>query len=399
MDDERSNIAHLLRRVTFGPLPGQVDELAGGGYAGALERVLSAPPLGAFPDPGTTGDIAQSWMQWMRRPDAGLHEKMTWFWHGHLTTSIDAVANPTMLYRQHLLMRDHALGNVRELVRSITVDPAMLQYLSGDGSTADAPNENYSRELLELFTLGRGSYTQADVRAGSRALAGWSVGETGAAASFDAQSGYSGSLTYLGRTGVKGVDGVVEAIFEHPSCAPWIAARVHRFLAGVEPTPARRTELSGVLRDSGYEVRPLVEAIVRHPSFLGFTRNRPRFPVEWVTAATAALDIDTGADIAAALGQRPYSPPNVAGWPPGDRWLSATAALARSDVALGAAPLDGVAASADPVAAALDRCSLTDVSASTLATIRQAVGSATDPGARARLAMGLAVLSPEFCLA
>ena len=144
-----------------------------------LEWALDAAPLPSDPEEGIGEDdydaLLNGWIRQLRHPEAALHERLTWFWHGHLTTSTDKASFVPALWRQQRLLRRHALGNFRDLLRDITTDAAMLVYLDGDGSVADAPNENFSRELMELFTLGRGSYGEADVRAGARALAGWSV--------------------------------------------------------------------------------------------------------------------------------------------------------------------------------------------------------------------------------
>ena len=160
MSDDKPTIAHLLRRSGFGPHPGQVEALLPLGYAGALAAVLAAPPLRPeAPAFGTKDDgrvLVSWWLKVMSDPLAGLHEKMVWFWHGHLTSSLDK-AEPVSVWRQHQLLRSHALGNLRTLLQEITVDAAMLGWLDGDGSQAEAPNENYARELMELFALGRDS--------------------------------------------------------------------------------------------------------------------------------------------------------------------------------------------------------------------------------------------------
>jgi uncharacterized protein (DUF1800 family) len=148
------------------------------------------------------------------------------------------------------------------------------------------------------------------------------------------------------------------------------------------------------------QVAPLVAAILRSPDFRHSVHARPRFPVEWATAAQAALGQDTSGDLAPALGQTPFAPPNVAGWPPGERWLSGGASLARAQVAIAAEPVAAIVDAADPVAAALRHCGLASVSPETEAAIRHAAGKVGDDRtAAARIALGLTVLSPEFALA
>jgi uncharacterized protein (DUF1800 family) len=384
--------------VSFGPLPGQVEELAAGGVARAIESVLGAEALPPFDAPTKSDDdIATSWIKQMQDGRSCLAEKITWFWHGHFTSSVNQVDDVRMLYRQYMLLRRHALGDFRQMAQEITVDPAMLIYLNGDGSTGESPNENYGRELMELFVLGRGSYSQADVRAAARGLAGWSVQD--GEAKFDPEAAHRGELTFLGRTGRFDARIVVDTVCDHPSCAPYIATRLHRYLAGAYPSPERRDQLARVFRDSGLNIGTLVAAILRHPSFLESRLNRPRYPVEWVTAATAALGAPASLEACTALGQVPFDPPNVAGWPSGQRWLAPGPALARASLAVTAPVVDEIAAAPDPVAAALARCSLYEVGATTQAALQRAAAATSDPAKRAAGLLALAVASPEFALA
>lgn len=420
MVDDRALVAHLLRRTSFGPRPGAVDELAAAGVDAAVDAVLAAEPL----DPGepSLDDDSEDdydrpvrhWLALMCRPEAGLHEKLTWFWHGHLTSSYEKVDSWPMMWQQHLLLREHALGNFRDLLQAVTVDPAMLVYLDGDGSSADAPNENHSRELMELFALGRGQYSQADVAAGAVALSGWWVDWDAATAELDPEAAPSGPVTYLGRE-VTDAAAVVDAVCDHPACPGHVVGALHRFLAGVEPEPARRAELARLFADSGLEIRPVVEAIVRHPSFLERRLNRPRYPVEWVVAAIAALgydddtlaehDTDVGMlayEICGSLNQTPFYPPNVAGWPPGPRWLAPTYAAARASLVWYSSAAAPLAEAGDPVAAVLDRCSLHEVTPRTRAALDEAarqLTAADDPAGADAVLLGLAVSSPEFSLA
>ncbi|MGD9796333.1 MAG: DUF1800 family protein, partial [Acidimicrobiia bacterium] len=167
--DDRALVAHLLRRTTFGPFPGQVEALAERGIDVAVRSVLSANALQLDPPEFGTDDdervLVDWWLDAMANPAAGLHEKMVWFWHGHLTSSLDK-AEVQLMWRQHQLLRKHALGNFRDLLQAITIDAAMLAWLDGNGSTSEAPNQNYGREVMELFTLGHdGGYSEADVAA------------------------------------------------------------------------------------------------------------------------------------------------------------------------------------------------------------------------------------------
>lgn len=405
MDETRARIAHLLRRTGFGPHPGQVDALAPGGVKGAVDAVLAAPPL--QPDPaelGTDDDYGQLvrwWVDVMSRPDAGLHEKMVWLWHGHLTSSIEKTS-PLAMWRQHQVLRTHALGNFRTLLQQLTVDAAMLGWLDGDGSVAEAPNENYGREVMELFALGHDSgYTEADVHAAAVALSGWYVDDKSQKVVYDAESGPTAPVTFLGRQ-VREAAEVIDAICDHEACAPHIAGTVYRWFHGVAPDAPTLGTLAGVFRASGLEIAPLVAAVLRDPAFLERRNNRPRLPVEWFVAANAVLGVESpgdGLDVLEQLGQEPFSPPNVAGWPMGPRWSSASASLARAAYAWEASDDSETVSTSDPVADILAKASLYEVTDETVAALRQAVGSVEGRRDRASVLHALVVTCPEFCVA
>ena len=240
----------------------------------------------------------------------------------------------------------------------MTIDPAMLIYLDGDPSEAIDPNENYSRELQELFTIGVDNVTEPNVKAGAKALAGWDVDWNTATAVFHQYAAISTPVTFLGRSCLR-YDDVVNAAVDHPACAPFVAAKLHKYFHGVDPTPARKAELGDLFRTNNMEILPLVTAILRDPNFFDPTlrMNRPRYPVEWVSAAFAAITSDgrragsrTSCD---NMGQLPFSPPNVAGWPASSKWLAANVAVLRAQVGNAAPALTAIRNAADPVQAAL----------------------------------------------
>jgi uncharacterized protein (DUF1800 family) len=410
MADDKALIAHLLRRTGFGPHPGQVEELAPGGYAAVLEKVLAAEPLTATtPTLGTKDDEAyliQWWVDLMAQPNAGLHEKMVWFWHSHLTSSLDK-APPIAIARQNQLLRTHALGNARQLLQDITVDAAMLGWLDGESSTAEAPNENYGRELMELFALGRTFegkpvYTNADVRAAAYALSGWQVDEDkGSKVDFNAEVGPTKAVTLLGQS-VSNAKDVVNTVCDHPAFAPFIAGKIYQYFHGVPAEPGVLASLASEFKSGNYEIRPLVVATLRHPSFVEHRLNRPRFPIEWVLATQAILGVSKDhepRDILNTFGQIPFTPPNVAGWPLSPRWLSAGAAMTRASVALERSGDTEVSAATDPVAWVLERSSLYEVSDTTKAALAKAAAALTSKRERASALHALAISSPEFALA
>jgi uncharacterized protein (DUF1800 family) len=410
MADDKALIAHLLRRTGFGPHPGQVEELSAGGYAAALDKVLAAAPLTVDPPTlGTKDDEAfliRWWLEILARPDAGLHEKMVWFWHGHLTSSIDK-AEPIAVARQHQLLRSQALGNARQLLQDITVDAAMLGWLDGKTSTAEAPNENYGRELMELFALGREfngapTYTPADVRAAAYALSGWEVDDDKAAkVTFSAEHGPTKSADFLGKSVASAKD-VVNVVCDHPAFAPHIAGKLYQYFHGVAPEAGVLAVLADSFRNGNLEIKPLVNAILRDPAFVDHRMSRPRFPIEWVLATRAVLGPvkdDDLVDILSTLGQTPFQPPNVAGWPLSPRWLSAGAAMSRASYALDRSSDTEVTAEPDQVAWILRRTSLFEVSDTTRNALAKAAGKVDSKRNRASVLHALTLSSPEFALA
>jgi uncharacterized protein (DUF1800 family) len=325
---------------------------------------------------------------------------MVWFWHGHLTSSLDKTS-PALMWRQHQLLRTHALGNFRQLLQEITLDAAMLEWLDGAWSRAEAPNENYSRELMELFALGHGSgYTEADVRAGARALAGWWIdSEDRYSVKQDPDASLSGSVDFLGRS-VSSAAEVVDAVCDHPACAPHVVGKLYTYFYGYPPDDDRRAELASVFVDSGLEIFPVVDNLLRHPSFLEARGTRPRFPLEWYVAASSVLGAwNPEPWMLHQMGQVPFQPPNVAGWPLGRRWLSAGATYVRAHLAYDYAWDTEVVDTDDPVTTVLERAGLYEVSEATWNAMNDAAWSVEGRRERATVLHALAVISPEFVLA
>ncbi len=402
-----AQVAHLLRRTSFGPLPGQVDKLSKLGIQGAIDHVLAGSPL-PVATPDLTDDSSDEpvrwWLGMMADPKAGLHEKMTWFWHGHLTISHNKVFWWNVEWPAHLLQRQFALGSFRQMLKQLTISPAMLLYLDGDWSTVQGPNENYARELQELFTIGQGNVVQDNVSNGALALAGWHVDwDLGTSIFIDEDwSRLDHKVPFLGKQ-VWRYDEVVDAACDDQAMPSFVAAKIWYYLVGITPSPSKQATLATFFRSHGLDTGALVGYILRDPVFLQKRLNRPRYPVEWVTAAMAAMGISdhrqTAVDQLWQMGQLPFYPPSVAGWPVGLRWLSPSLALARAALAADSIAIQKVADAADPVAAALHRCSMFEVSAQTRKALNEAKASMTNKTKRAAVLLALCLASPEFALA
>ncbi len=397
--------AHILRRLTLGPTPSAIEALGEQSSADVITALLGAGPVDATPpvlDEDTDFDAATRWwLSVMRNPNSGLHERMAWFWHGHLTSSL-AKSSPRQMLDQLVLLRTHALGNFRTLLRAITLDPAMLQWLDGSGSDASAPNENYARELMELFALGRdsGAYTEADVRNGAKALAGYWVdndderGDGPGSVQFEVEGSLRRPVDFLG-VRVRTVDDVIDAVCDHPACARFIARRVHLALVGQEPAEARLVELAEVFGSNDLEIGPLVAAIATHPSLLD-APPRPRSALEWFLAFERLYDVELDPWMLESMGQMPLSPPNVAGWPGNERWVSSGQLLIKAQTSLDMAWDTATLDSTDPVTDILGRAALQDVSPSTRAALDEIL--ATTEGRRevSSLLHAAVAMSPEF---
>jgi uncharacterized protein (DUF1800 family) len=416
-DSPQAQVAHVLRRLSFGPSPARVAEFAGAGKDAAnaaIDWALNSSAQPINPAQVTKDDwdpFMRGWVDNLRSPDAALHEKMSWFWHGHFAVSSDKVGNQLILHRQQQLLREHALGNFRDMLRAVLHDAAMLLYLDASYSNVAAPNENLSRESMELFALGRGQYSEADVKAGALALAGFEVDYEPGTVRFNEEAALGGEVVFLGKRGRFRADDVVDILTAHEACAPFISRKIYRYLVGGEPSEERLAELAKVFRDANLQIRPLVEAIVWSPDFMGARMNRPRYAIEWYTAALHAMgpfreDVDQDIQpwTLEQLDQLPARPPNVAGWSPGVRWLSASQQLARAAYAWSMTwriqPIETSGSSL--VEATLDRCSLFHVSGATRATLEQAAlasAGAADALSVSRRLMTTALCTPEFALA
>jgi uncharacterized protein (DUF1800 family) len=409
--------SHVLRRLSFGPTPDLVRKFAADGpnaASAAIDWSLNAAPLAIQPPQAGKDDwdpTLNGWVQNLSDPNGGLHEKMTWFWHGHFAVSAVKVGNQTIMHGQQKIFRDFALGNFRELFRAVLHDPAMLLYLDASYSNVEAPNENLSRESMELFALGRGHYTEADVKAGALCLAGMEVDYDSGSVKLNPDAALGGEVILLGKRGRFSMDDVVNILSDHPACAPHITNKIYRYLVGVAPTEKRLVELANVFRSANLEIRPLVEAIVRGEDFISARMSRPRYAIEWFTAAQHAIGpLREGEDqniwpwTLEQLDQLPGQPPNVAGWSGGVRWLSASQQLTRAAYTWAISermrPLEPNGKSL--VSAVVERCCLHEISNATKATLQEAAvatAGAADALTVSRRLITIALTSPEFALA
>ena len=294
-----------------------------------------------------SADLARIQAIWLYRmifTPHPLRERMTLFWHNHFATSDAKVQNPLLMQRQNDLLRSQALGDFRALVSAIGKDPAMLIWLDSTINRKAKPNENYAREVMELFTLGRGHYTEKDIQEAARAFTGWFVVRDEFQEVPRQHDG--GPKTVLGQTGNFDGDDIPGILLEQPACAEFICRKLFRHFVSETDTPsdALIAPLAAAFRDSGYQIQEPVEMILRSNLFFdpSVRRRRVKRPVEFAVGTIRALEIVNPtvataalAESCARMGQSLFAPPSVAGWDGGPGWINSTAMLARANLALG----------------------------------------------------------------
>ncbi len=279
------------------------------------------------------GDLGLLWLRQMATTGHPLQEKMALFWHGHFATRVD---NP--YYDQLLLQtfRAGGLGNFKDLLFAVSKSPAMLAFLNNQQNKKQHPNENFARELLELFTLGRGNYNEQDVKEAARAFTGWSFDEE---ALFTIRTGQhdNGIKTFLGRTGDFSGDDILNMLLERRETAEFVTRKVYRFFVNEEHVDDTwLVDLSGSFYDSGYDIPALMRAIFTSEKFYQQQNRGARIkaPVELLAGmqrhVPATFDKErTLINLQRVLGQQLFFPPNVGGWPGGRSWIDASTLATR----------------------------------------------------------------------
>ena len=357
---------HLLNRAGFGATDAEIRDYAPLERLEAVERLLAGarreasiqPPafvnepfvpfyrvrqMSAEERAAAQRHIVQQglelrawWLREMLLTPSPLTERMTLFWHNHFATSQQKVRSTQLMYRQNVLLRREALGNFATLLHEVGKDPAMLIYLDNAGSRRQAPNENFAREVMELFTLGEGNYGERDVKEAARAFTGWSLErDTGTFIDRRAWHDY-GDKTILGKTGRLDGDDVLDILLARPEAAQFIAAKVWREFVSPNPEPREVKRWAAVFREARYEVKPLLRVALTSNAFWSTDHRAAliKSPVDLVVGTLRTFDIHPfdlrpAVFACAALGQNPFSPPNVKGWPGGQAWINSATLLGR----------------------------------------------------------------------
>ncbi|MGJ8724516.1 MAG: DUF1800 domain-containing protein [Roseibacillus sp.] len=372
--------AHLLNRAGFGGSPAEIKEFHERGRHGAVDWLLEAQesdppakPAWADSEEGPMrrmmGNVAELaglskeerekkrremqqamqkerrqdgltlmawWVNRMRTTDAPLREKMTLFWHDHFPSSTQKVRLPKFMLQQNELFREEALGDFGRLTKKITKDPAMMIYLDSVQSNKSKPNENFARELLELFTLGEGNYTEDDVKEAARAFTGLQLNRRNGEVDFAQRRWDDGEKEILGQRGAFDAKGVVDLVLAKPECGRHVAGKIWEFFAYENPEPELAARLGKGFFKAGYKVKPLLREIFLSEEFYSSRamRSQIKSPLEFVVMMNRQLEVGPLQErvllaVLQQLGQVPFLPPNVAGWDWGKAWVNTNTLLTR----------------------------------------------------------------------
>jgi len=358
---------HLLVRTGFGPTDAEVRQFAGMTRERAVAQLLrdvrtaavTAPPVWVsdsapprYPRSGTATEEERKaftrqwireglelrawWVQEMLSTPSPLTERMTLFWHNHFVSGQQKVRFGRLMYAQNATLRANALGSFATLLHAASKEPAMLIYLDVAQSRKGQPNENFAREVMELFTLGEGQYTEQDIKEAARAFTGWSLDRDTGQYLFRPGIHDTGVKTVLGRSGRFDGDAVLDVILAKPQTSEYITAKLWREFVSADPDPREVKRIAQVFRDQDYDVKAALRGLLLSDAFWA-PDNRGtlvKSPVELVVGTLRQLEVAPGAALpfavaSAGMGQSLFAPPNVKGWPGGETWINSNTLLAR----------------------------------------------------------------------
>ena len=416
--DDRK-IPHLLRRAGFGASPTELAYYENLGVSGATNQLLNYENIDdsdlidqpnitmAFTRKPPTGEIVNLVWWWVNRmvnTPRPLEEKLTLFWHNHFATAIYKVRSPYLMFQQNQLLRNNAMGNFRDLLMGITQDPAMLIWLDGALNRKIAPNENYGREIMEVFTIGVGNYTEDDVKAAARAFTGYQLDKSGNSF-FNPNEHDDGMKTFLGQTGNFGPEDIVNILASHPATAKSIARKLFAYFAYDNPSDDTLNQLANVYTTTDGNIKAVVEAIFNSDEFwsteayLGLVKS----PVDYLTTSLRSLGATVNPRAAVAtlnnMGQLPFDPPSVFGWPGGITWINTATILDRYNFPLLVRyPENATVAFEDSVDTATRTLFPEGLPADVLQVIQQSTDSLMDTTEKVRNLIRLTMSTPYYNL-
>jgi len=350
MDQQRQLFSHLLRRAGFGATPTELDQYVRLGYDGAVDRLLNFdhvpddyPAYDTSEDPTRgrkgIGEVQLWWLNRMLTTPRPLQEKMTLFWHGHFATAVSKVNSIPWLYNQNQLFRQNALAPFQTILSAVSKDPAMMFWLDSQTNRKGSPNENYAREVMELFTMGVGTYAEQDVKEGARALTGWTVKRNEATSTFVPARFDDGIKNYLGHSGNLGLEDVVSILASSPNTASFLGRKLARFFVSDSPDDGTVGAIANTFASSGGDMKAVMRTVLTCDAFKdpGNFMNKITSPVEFTITNLKLLGAKSvDQSVLGALrnmGQELFNPPNVAGWPGNRSWLNTDTIFTRLNFA------------------------------------------------------------------
>ncbi|HSU55388.1 MAG TPA: DUF1800 domain-containing protein [Candidatus Dormibacteraeota bacterium] len=365
--------AHLINRAGFGAPPLEIDRIASLGLDQAVSHFVdfekipddTADPEWAKPDPDRaerflklrraseeerrkivredqqaqrqhTLELRHWWLERMAKGPRPFQEKMVLFWHGHFATSVEKVREPYLMWRQNELFRRMATGDWLQMLIEVGKDPAMLVWLDQAQSKKEHPNENFAREVMELFALGEGHYTEKDISEAARALTGWAYDRP--TQKFVERPFWHdrGEKTIFGKTGNFDGEDFLEMVVQQPQAAVFITAKLWNFFAGEMPSKELNNGLAELFRKSDNHFKPVLRAMFLSEEFYGpaLIRNQVKSPVQWLVGSVRMLERELPPPMVCFtltrnLGQDLFAPPNVKGWDGGLSWITTNNLLSR----------------------------------------------------------------------
>jgi uncharacterized protein (DUF1800 family) len=361
-----ADVRHLQGRTGFMPSPREVREWVGLEPEAAVDKLIDGARRAEASRPAPTftrepirtpyarladDDARQAarqqaradtvaltawWLQEMRDSTTPLAERMVLFWHNHFATSMQKVQQAQGMFIQHQLLRRHALGSFREMLHGVARDPAMLVYLDGAANRLQAPNENFAREVMELFTLGEGQYGEQDIKEAARAFSGWAVDREEWTARFRPRQHDGGEKALLGQRGRFDLDAALDVMLDQPAAPRFIVGKLWREFISPTPDAATVDAIAQRLRRSGWRIDMALRELLMSPAFWA-PANRAvliKSPVELAVGSVRQFDIQLDnalplVMVIARQGQRLFYPPNVKGWPGYTDWITSASLLER----------------------------------------------------------------------
>lgn len=343
---------HLFRRAAFGGSWTELQSALSDGPSKTVDKLLNPPSAKSNDFYQQTDKLAEPlltttddqrarawWLYVLLNSPHPLLEKLTLFWHNHFATSNSKVRDVGAMLRQNQLLRKNALGKFGTMLQDVAKDPAMLVWLDGVTNKKGKPNENFARELMELFSLGIGNYSEHDIREAARAFTGWGIKSE--RFNFEPSEHDDEKKAVFGQTGTFSGEDIVKLCLDKPCCAQFLVCKLMRYLISetLQPAPELVEPLAKQFRDSGYDIKAMVGVILRSNIFFSTDAYRARVkpPVEFAVGIIHALegraDAIQLAEILDPLGQRLFDPPSVKGWDGSSTWLNSTTLLLRHNLA------------------------------------------------------------------